>query len=94
MYFKHVQFEKLKEKWCDGGLRRNHRINEALAERPRERSRKEKKVGCVLSLGTGIAEIKAISANLAAFLKGSVDIMTDSEHIPSRRCRTIFYDLH
>ena len=33
MYFKHVQFEKLKEKWCDGGLRRNHRIEGSTGQR-------------------------------------------------------------
>ena len=37
LYFKSVQFNETGEKWCDGGLRRNNPINEALAELARER---------------------------------------------------------
>ncbi|KAK5716359.1 hypothetical protein LTR17_016402 [Elasticomyces elasticus] len=81
MYFKHVKFEGSGEKWCDGGIRRNNPVNEALAEITREKDWKDKELGCILSLGTGAPQIKAVSANLAAFLKGSVEIMTDSEDI-------------
>ena len=83
MYFKHVKFEKTGEKWCDGGIHRNNPINEALAEIRREKDWKtaQKKVGCVVSLGTGVAEIEGVSSNLIGFMKGAIDIMTDSEEI-------------
>ncbi|RDW56410.1 hypothetical protein BP6252_14164 [Coleophoma cylindrospora] len=81
MYFKGVQFNQKGEKWCDGGLRRNNPINEALAELSRERDWKYKKVGCVLSLGTGVAKSLSVSSNLAGILKGAVAIMTDSDDI-------------
>ncbi|KAE9363930.1 hypothetical protein N431DRAFT_550611 [Stipitochalara longipes BDJ] len=38
-----------------------------------------KQIGCVLSLGTGIARTNSLSSNLASFLKGSIKIMTDAE---------------
>jgi len=79
MYFKGVQFNEKGEKWCDGGLRRNNPINEALAELSRERDWKDKKVGCIVSLGTGVAKSLSVSSNLASILKGAVAIMTDSD---------------
>ena len=35
----------------------------------------------MLSLGTGGPQIKGVSGNLAKFLRGSIDIMTESEKI-------------
>jgi predicted acylesterase/phospholipase RssA len=79
IYFKGVQFGEKGEKWCDGGLRRNNPINEALAELARERDWKDKKIGCILSIGTGVAKISSVSSNLAGILKGALEIMTDSD---------------
>jgi len=79
IYFKHVTF--LGDEWVDGGLRRNNPINEALAEVSREREWNGKDLGCVLSLGTGVPKLKDVSPNLTGFLKGAVDIMTDSEAV-------------
>lgn len=81
MYFKSVKFIATGEKWCDGGLRRNNPINEALAEVSREECWKDKEIGCLLSLGTGAARSNAISSSLASFIKGSLKIMTDAEDI-------------
>lgn len=61
-------------------MRRNNPINEALAETIRESEWKEKKVGCIVSLGTGVPQMKAVSANIATFLLQSVKIMTDAEN--------------
>jgi patatin-like phospholipase/acyl hydrolase len=80
MYFKPIQFDGTGEKWSDGGLRRNNPINEALSEISRERDWENKKIGCVLSLGTGVAKGEAVSSNLARFLKGAVAIMADSDY--------------
>ncbi|KAG9228307.1 phospholipase [Amylocarpus encephaloides] len=80
MYFKGVQFCDTGEKWYDGGLRRNP-INEAFSELSRERDWKDRKVGCVLSLGCGVAKSAAVSSNLAGILKGAVAIMTDADDI-------------
>jgi hypothetical protein len=79
MYFKSVKFSTTGERWCDGGLRRNNPINEALAELSRETEWESKTIGCILSLGTGVARSRSISSNLASFLKGSIKIMTDAE---------------
>lgn len=81
MYFKSVQLIETGERWCDGGLRRNNPINEALSELTRERDWKNKRIGCVLSLGTGVAKSAPISSNLASVLKAAVAIMTDSDDI-------------
>lgn len=81
MYFRSVQLSETGEKWCDGGLRRNNPINEALSELSREGNWKDKNVGCVLSLGTGIAKSGHVSSNLAGVLKGAVTIMTDCDDI-------------
>jgi Patatin-like phospholipase len=79
MFFRGVKFEATGETWCDGGLRRNNPINEALAEVARQSEWEGKQIGCILSLGCGISRTKAISSNLAVFLKGSMKIMTDAE---------------
>ena len=81
MYFDHVKFEKYGESWCDGGLRRNNPINEALAEAHRHDDLKTRQVGCVVSIGTGVSKVSGVSSNLALFLKQSVEMMTDSEEI-------------
>lgn len=81
MYFKAVTFESSGERWTDGGMRRNNPIQEAMVEIEREKYWPGKQIGCVVSLGTGAAEIKGVSKNLLGFLRGSVDIMTDSETI-------------
>ena len=84
MYFRRVKFEQSGEKWSDGGMRRNNPINEALAETVREREWEHRTVGCIVSLGTGVPQMKAVSANLATFLRRSVEIMTDSEDTASQ----------
>lgn len=81
MFFEAVEFKAGGETWCDGGLHRNNPINVGLAQLGLEIEWKDKPIGCVLSLGTGAPQIKEVSGNLAKFLKGSVDIMTDSEKI-------------
>lgn len=81
IYFKSVKFHKQGEKWCDGGLRRNNPIREIVAEAGREKSLKIKKIGCILSLGTGVPKISSVSGNLALFLRGSVDMMMNSEEV-------------
>jgi hypothetical protein len=81
MYSKIVKFRKQGEKWCDGGLRRNNPIREVIAEAGREKSLNKKKIGCIVSLGTSVPKISEVSSNLASFLKGCVDIMTNSKDI-------------
>ncbi len=81
MFFEAVKFKAGGETWCDGGLHRNNPINVSLAELELETDWKDKPIGCVLSLGTGAPQIKEVSGNLAKFLKGSIEIMTDAEKI-------------
>jgi patatin-like phospholipase/acyl hydrolase len=80
-YFKSVKFTGNGEEWCDGGLKRNNPILEVMAELKREKSFKDRKVGCVLSLGTGAPKIGKVSSNIIGFLKGAVEMMTNSEDI-------------
>ncbi|KAF1830423.1 FabD/lysophospholipase-like protein [Decorospora gaudefroyi] len=81
LYFKSVQFKETKEKWCDGGLQRNNPINEALSELAREREWKDRKIGCVLSLGTGVKKTDSITSSPTSILKGVVAMVTDSDDI-------------
>lgn len=81
LFFEGVQFNETGERWCDGGMRRNNPINEAMSELTRERDWKNKKIGCILSVGTGVKKSEAISSSLASVLKGAVAIMTDSDDI-------------
>ncbi|KAK4097167.1 hypothetical protein N658DRAFT_527257 [Parathielavia hyrcaniae] len=79
IYFKSVRFASSGERWCDGALRRNNPINEALAELAREPEWQNRTIGCILSLGTGLARSRSISSNLASFLKGALKMLTDAE---------------
>ena len=81
LFFRAVKFQAGGEIWRDGGLQRNNPINVALQQLELETEWKGKHIGCVLSLGTGAPKIQEISDNLAKFLKGSVDMMTNSEDI-------------
>ena len=69
-------------------MRRNNPIHEALTEITRENDWKGRERGCIVSLGTGAPQINEVSANLAGFLRGSVDIMTDSEDIADQFARS------
>lgn len=81
MYFKGVKFTTQGENWCDGGLRRNNPIMEVMNEVQREPGFRNRKVGCILSIGTGAPSISHISSGLASFLQGAVKMMTNSEDI-------------
>ncbi|KAL3453533.1 hypothetical protein BJX65DRAFT_302434 [Aspergillus insuetus] len=47
----------------------------------REKDWEGRQRGCIVSLGTGVPKINTVSGTVAGFLRGSVDIMTDSEDI-------------
>ncbi|KAL2289483.1 hypothetical protein FJTKL_01756 [Diaporthe vaccinii] len=83
IYFKPVELRKRREKWVDGGLKRNNPINVAMEEvsRLQKSSFKDREIGCVVSIGTGAPQITGVSSNLVGFLAGAVEMMTDSEDI-------------
>lgn len=81
VFFKPVKFQGSGEQWCDGGMRRNNPINEALAEVSRESAWKDKKIGCILSLGTGVKKTGSVTSSLATLVKTAVAIMADSDDI-------------
>ena len=81
IYFKPVPFARTGEKWCDGGLKRNNPINEALNEVARHEEFSAREIGCVVSIGTGITKTTGISSNLLVFLQQAVTMMTRSEEI-------------
>ena len=81
IYFKPVPFARTGEKWCDGGLKRNNPINEALNEVARHEDFRAREIGCVVSIGTGITSTTGISSNLLVFLAQAVKMMTWSEEI-------------
>jgi hypothetical protein len=58
-----------------------YRIRELIAETSREKSLKDKTIGCIISLGTGVPKILSVSANLAIFLRSAIDTMMNSEEI-------------
>jgi hypothetical protein len=80
MFFSSVKL-KTGDKFVDGGLRRNNPVREAMAELQREKSFKNREVGCLVSLGTGLHALKEVPSNLALFLKEAVHMMTDAEGI-------------
>ncbi len=79
MYFKSVKFASSGEHWCDGSIRRNSPINEALAEVARVPEWQGREIGCLLSLGTGLARSRPVSSSLASFVKGALKMLTDAE---------------
>lgn len=81
MFFGNVKFAASGERFCDGALRRNNPIHEALAEVSREKEWKNKEIGCIVSIGCGFARSNAVSSSLTGFLKDSVKIMTDANDI-------------
>src|SRR6266566_659300 len=86
IYFRSVKFLKRGEKWVDGGLQRNNPIHVAMEEvsRLQKSSFKDREIGCVVSIGTGVPQVKGVSSNLLGFLAGAVRMMTDSEDIAER----------
>ena len=82
IYFKRVKFKDQTE-WVDGGYapNRNNPVHEAMAELSREQAFENKDIGCLLSIGTGVPSINAVSDNLLPFLRKSVDMLNDSEGI-------------
>ena len=81
LFFRPVTFKGSGEIWCDGGLKRNNPVHEAVAEVKREPTWREREIGCLLSIGTGVPRIGGVSSNLAKFLKGAVEMMTASEDV-------------
>lgn len=81
MYFKSVKLEDPESEWVDGGLRRNNPVNEALSEISREPQFKSRKLGCLVSLGTGLSKISETPSSLPTFLQKSVEIMTDAGQV-------------
>lgn len=81
IYFEPVVFARTGGKWCDGGLKCNNPINEALNEVARHKKFKDRKIGCVVSIGTGITKTTPISSNLVSFHRQAVKMMTCSEEI-------------
>lgn len=83
MFFKSVKFGSGGEEWCDGAMRRNNPINEAMNEVDRETERdwKARRLGCVISIGTGVVDSAAISNSTTGLIKSVIKIMTDSEDV-------------
>ena len=82
IYFKRVKFSD-NTKWVDGGYapNRNNPVHEAMAELSREEAFENIDIGCLLSIGSGVAPINGVSDNLVPFLRKSVDMLNDSEGI-------------
>ncbi|KAG5790214.1 hypothetical protein H9Q69_010714 [Fusarium xylarioides] len=69
------------ESFCDGGMRRNNPINEAVSELNRELERgwSGRSLGCLVSIGTGVVEAANISTSVTTLIRAVVKILTDSE---------------
>ncbi|KAM0595390.1 hypothetical protein ACHAP6_000221 [Verticillium nonalfalfae] len=82
MFFRSVTL-KTGEEWVDGAMRRNNPINEAMNEvnRESERGWEGRAIGCTLSIGTGVAQVREVSNSASALVKSVVKIMTDSEDV-------------
>ncbi|KAH8744644.1 phospholipase [Hyaloscypha finlandica] len=92
MFFHPVKFGVSDAEWCDGGIRRNNPINEALSDvdRETERAWQGRVLGCVVSIGTGVVDSQKISNSVGQFLKAVLKILTDSEDTADSFLRSAF----
>jgi hypothetical protein len=81
IYFKSVRLESSGQEFSDGGLHRNNPVNEAITETGRIREWNGRKIGCLVSIGTGSSKITSVPSNIAKFLAKAVEMLTDSERI-------------
>ncbi|KAK4443660.1 hypothetical protein QBC34DRAFT_476804, partial [Podospora aff. communis PSN243] len=91
MFFQSVKLGTGGEEWCDGAMRRNNPINEAIDEvsREGERAWQGRPVGCVISIGTGVVDTVSVSNSTGDFLKSVIKIMTDSEDVADAFLRSV-----
>ena len=89
-YFKRVKLQHDDSIWVDGGFtqNRNNPIHEVVAEIEREKAFKSKKIGCLLSIGTGAPSVKDISNHVIPMMKHAIDMLTDSEEIANEFAKT------
>ncbi|KAL5590523.1 hypothetical protein FOBRF1_014080 [Fusarium oxysporum] len=80
------------ELFCDGGMRRNNPIDEAVNELNRELERgwSGRSLGCLVSIGTGVVEAAKISTSVTTLIKAVVKILTDSEDTAEKFVKSPF----
>ncbi|KAF4437154.1 hypothetical protein F53441_13112 [Fusarium austroafricanum] len=80
------------ELFCDGGMRRNNPINEAVKELNRELEKEwaGRSLSCLVSIGTGVVEAAKLSSSLTVLIKAVVKILTDSEDIAEEFVKSPF----
>ncbi|KAH7142064.1 hypothetical protein EDB81DRAFT_653957 [Dactylonectria macrodidyma] len=80
------------ESFCDGGMRRNNPINEAVNELNRELEKgwAGRSLGCLVSVGTGVVEAAKVSSSLTTLMKAVVKILTDSEDVAEEFVKSAF----
>ena len=66
--------------YCDGGMGCNNPTQVALAEIERMQDWKGRKVGCVVSLGTGLASYRTNSGSIRGLLRYISNVTTDCEN--------------
>jgi tetratricopeptide (TPR) repeat protein len=81
IYFKSVRLESSGQEFSDGGLHRNNPVNETVTEIGRIREWEGRKIGCLVSIGTGSSKISSVPSNIAKFLAKAVEMLTDAERI-------------
>lgn len=79
MFFSSVEFHSSGAEFVDGALRRNNPVREVIAEA--NRIWKDRKLGCLISLGTGWAQVSEVPKRLDKFLAKAVKMMTDADEI-------------
>lgn len=79
MFFSGVKFQSSGAEFVDGALRRNNPVREVVAEATR--IWKHRTLGCLISLGTGWAQLSEVPTRLDKFLAKAVKMMTDADEI-------------
>lgn len=65
----------------DGALKRNNPINELVRGASRIRAWHGRKIGCIVSLGTGWTDPSEVPARLKEFLRQCVELATSLDDI-------------
>jgi hypothetical protein len=84
IFFEPVTIKPSGVEFVDGGLRRNNPINEIGRECHDIKAWKDKRIGCLVSLGTGWTDPAEVPARLDKFLKRCLDLTTNSDDIANQ----------
>ena len=79
LYFPPIRFGTPSTNYVDGGLRYNNPVRVLRDEALRVWGKSKRKIGCIISIGTGIKQLKDVGSRGAAILKSLAEIALDTQ---------------